>query len=139
MKRILLIISVFAFLVLGVIAWLFHPSPPPDGVTLSFAGYTNDARVVRSNLYRLPDSGSRSMALFELVNRTKHSYFCFPGAIQLQTGGHWIYDTNWAGYALNSFTLRPAQIVHVEMPVPAGSNSWRCSVTVLDVTYARIP
>jgi hypothetical protein len=79
------------------------------------------------------------MALFELVNRTKHSYFCFPEAIQLKIDGRWIYDTNWVGYALNSFTLQSAQIIQVEMPVPAGSNSWRCSVTVLDVTYAWIP
>ncbi len=138
MKRKLIICSAFGLVALAAItAWLVDSSRVPTRITLSFAGYTNDAQGLRSRLYQISDQSDRSMALFDLVNHTSRSFWCSPQRLQIKTGDQWTDDTNWVGYASTGATLagKSAQALRLAFPVPTGSNTWRCSVELLDITY----
>jgi len=137
MKRSLLMVSVLVIIAFGAVsAWLFHSSSIAPRITLSLVGYTNDTSGFRSRFYRVPDPSDRSMAVFELANNTGRWFIYNYSMIQIKTQGRWSDDTNWMSpYSTGPPKgVDPTKSVKIAFPVPAGTNTWRCSVGLLDGT-----
>lgn len=105
----------------------FQPSPK---VTLTLIGYTNDVRSIRQYQYRLPDTSDRSMAVFQITNRTKQAYFYYDGPLEIRLPNGWTRDTNYICQECYTFTPRFGGFGTdtLLVPTPSGSHSWRYSI-----------
>ncbi len=109
-------------------AWLSCQGPATARVRLSFAGYTNDLPGVRRE-YAIPAPGERSTGLFCLSNGTHHPLLCNRGEIELHTASGWVKDPTWACSG-SAVKVSPGQATLFDFRTPAGSNTWRCSVSL---------
>jgi hypothetical protein len=127
MKRKVLVLFILTCAI--IMFWIGSRSGPP--VTLSLATSTNDPWVEKD-----PTNGLSG--IFVLANRTSHHrLYAFHGSVQVFTPKGWTDDTNWAAVAPQELSteLNPKWSVEFRFPCPAGTNTWRCSVEILDLTY----
>ena len=120
-----------------IIVPLSRPPTAPSRVALSLVGYTNDAWLHSVRYLQTSPTNSR-IATFRFTNRTTdHIFLYVRGSLQVMTQKGWVDDTNCNPVGEESTPMvNPKQGVEIMFPVPAGSNSWRCSVRAIDITWS---
>jgi hypothetical protein len=120
-----------------IIVSLSRPSTAPSSVALSLVGYTSDTRS-QSAMYIQTSPTNTRIATFLFTNgTTDHIFLYVRGSLQVMTQKGWVDDTNCntVGDEMTPM-VNPKQGERIRFPVPVGSNSWRCSVRAIDITWS---